>query len=298
MSMPTILWAVHISDGTLQAIVCVEGLAVTALLMVIGAWRLRDEEVPRIALLTAAFFVASQIHIRLGPTSVHLLLNGLVGIVLGFRAGLAIPIGLLLQAMLFAHGGFFTLGVNACVMTVPAFIAYALYGLLRRIPWREHAWFRAVLVCLTVMGCTFTLVFSVSVLLSRPWEAEELRDSLLVAARTTAHPFTLVIAGALCVLMVLVERRWKLIEFPLGLFLGWFTVLLTVTLNFLVLYFGGAENWTVPALLMYLAHLPLAVLEGVVLGFTMSFLARVKPEMLGLGNNAHYPNNASKSLPL
>src|SRR5262249_23244151 len=99
------LWAVHIADGVLRPPVLIAGLVVALLLAVIGAWRLRDEEVPRVALLTAAFFVASQMHVRAGPTSVHLLLNGLLGVILGWRAALAIPIGLFLQFELFSHGG-------------------------------------------------------------------------------------------------------------------------------------------------------------------------------------------------
>ena len=35
------------------------------------------------------------------------------------------------------------------------------------------------------------------------------------------------------------------------------------------------------ALISFLAHLPIALIEGIVLAFTVSFLARVKPELLG-----------------
>src|SRR5215470_13163727 len=104
--------AVHISDGVLAVPWLGGGFALAALLVVIGALYVRDEEIPRIALLTAAFFVASLLHIRVGPTSVHLLLNGLVGAVLGRRAPLAILVGLFLQVALIGHGGFLTLGVN------------------------------------------------------------------------------------------------------------------------------------------------------------------------------------------
>src|SRR5205085_10423419 len=122
------LWAVHISDGVLTGPWCVGGFLVAALLAVLGAERIRDEEIPRVALLTAAFFVASLIHLPVGPTSAHLLLNGLVGVVLGRRAGLAIPVGLFLQAALIGHGGFSTLGINACVMTLPALLAWWLFA--------------------------------------------------------------------------------------------------------------------------------------------------------------------------
>src|SRR5947199_215468 len=123
------MWAVHISDGILAPDWWGGGFLVAGLFAVLGARRVRDEEIPRIALLTAAFFVASLIHVRLGPTSVHLLLNGLVGVVLGRRAALAIPVGLALQAALLGHGGFTALGVNACVLTLPALLAGALFAL-------------------------------------------------------------------------------------------------------------------------------------------------------------------------
>src|SRR5947209_10992754 len=120
-------FAVHISDNVLTAPWCLGGFAVAGVLFYLGSRRLQDEEVPRIALLTAAFFIASLIHVRLPPTSVHLLFNGLVGILLGWRACLAIPVGLLLQAIFIQHGGFTTLGINACVMVLPAVLAHYLY---------------------------------------------------------------------------------------------------------------------------------------------------------------------------
>ncbi|MFX9008165.1 energy-coupling factor ABC transporter permease, partial [Acinetobacter baumannii] len=66
------VWAVHIADNVLTAPWWLAGFAGAAVLAGLGAWRLREEEIPRIALLTAAFFVASSIHIRIPPTSAHL----------------------------------------------------------------------------------------------------------------------------------------------------------------------------------------------------------------------------------
>src|SRR6266581_2825350 len=100
------LFAVHISDGVLTAPWLVGGFVLAALLLALAALRIRDEEIPRIAILTAAFFVSSLIHIRVGPTSIHLLLTGLVGVLLGPRAPLAIFVGLVLQATLIGHGGY------------------------------------------------------------------------------------------------------------------------------------------------------------------------------------------------
>src|SRR5262245_54660601 len=160
---PPPLFAVHISDGFLTLPWLAGGFVVAALLaggaLLIDAARarrhhpLREEEIARLALLTAAFFVASLIHLRIGPTTVHLLLNGLLGVVLRWRAALAIPVGLLLQAALFGHGGFTTLGVNSCVMILPALAAWLLFAALHRLPWLTRPWFRGLLVTVCVVLC-------------------------------------------------------------------------------------------------------------------------------------------------
>src|SRR5688572_16912531 len=118
--MPFPLFAVHISDGVLGWPVLAGGFVLALLLAAWAARRVREDEIPRIALMTAAFFVASSIHVKLGPmTSAHLLLNGLVGVVLGRRAPLAVLVGVTLQALLIPHGGVTTIGVNACTEMIP-----------------------------------------------------------------------------------------------------------------------------------------------------------------------------------
>jgi cobalt/nickel transport system permease protein len=79
-----------------------------------------DRDLPKIAVMTAAFFVVSLVHVPFGLTSVHLLLPGLVGVVLGPAAFAAIGLGLLLQSLLFQFGGLTALGGNVLVMGLPA----------------------------------------------------------------------------------------------------------------------------------------------------------------------------------
>ena len=91
------------------------------------------EAIPRVAILSAAFFVASLIHVPIGPVAEHLVLNGLMGLLLGWLAVPAILIALFLQALLFQFGGLTVLGVNTVTMAAPAVICfYAYRGLLRR----------------------------------------------------------------------------------------------------------------------------------------------------------------------
>lgn len=79
-----------------------------------------------VALLTSAFFIASLIHVPFGPGSIHLVLNGLLGIILGWACFPAIVTALLLQALFFQYGGFTVLGVNTLIMALPALVSYYL----------------------------------------------------------------------------------------------------------------------------------------------------------------------------
>jgi len=110
----------HISDGVLPISVAVGGYVASAALVAWSARRTRSEELPKLAVMTAAFFVASLVHIPFGPTSVHLLIPGLTGALLGSSAFLSIGLGLLLQSLLFQFGGITALGANALMMGLPA----------------------------------------------------------------------------------------------------------------------------------------------------------------------------------
>ncbi len=117
----------HLSEGVLSGQVLLAGAVASAGGLFMGLRRLRDDQVPKAGLLSGAFFVASLIHVPLGPTSVHLVLNGLVGLLLGWVAFPAILVALVLQAVLFQFGGLTTLGVNLTVMATPAIVSYFLY---------------------------------------------------------------------------------------------------------------------------------------------------------------------------
>jgi cobalt/nickel transport system permease protein len=157
------LLAVHISYGVLEPWAEVLGFVSATALLLPAVWRVREEEVARIALLTAALFVSSSVHVRVGPTSVHLLLNALVGVILGRRAPLAVGVGLFLQAALLAHGAVTTLGVNTTVIAVPALLAGGLFRTLagRSPSPRRAAWVGAMVGWLTV---TLTAALNAAVL--------------------------------------------------------------------------------------------------------------------------------------
>ncbi len=122
----------HISDGVLSAPVWAGSYAVAFGIIAVSLKKIQINSMPKVAVMTSTFFVASLIHVPLGPTSVHLVLNGLVGIILGPAAFISIFVGLMLQAFLFQHGGITTIGINAIIMGTPALLAYAVFSLRNR----------------------------------------------------------------------------------------------------------------------------------------------------------------------
>ncbi|RKQ60341.1 cobalt/nickel transport system permease protein [Thermovibrio guaymasensis] len=116
----------HISEGVLPGWLLSAGWVATTLGLWIGMKKTNQERLPFVALLSSVFFVASLIHVPVGITSVHLLLNGLIGICLGWSAYPAIFVGLLFQALLFQFGGITVLGVNTFNMASGALTAYYL----------------------------------------------------------------------------------------------------------------------------------------------------------------------------
>lgn len=198
----------HISEGVLSAGVLIAGGVPAAAGVSVGLWRLDDESIPRVAVLSAAFFVASLIHVPVGPTSAHLVLNGLAGVVLGWAAFPAILVALLLQAVLFGFGGLTTLGVNTTVMAAPAVACHYLF-----------AW------------------------------------------------------G--------VRRSGPAVAFACGALAGGGAVLASGLLASAALVTTGRAFSAVAGLLLA-AHVPIAVVEGLITGCIAGFLRRVKPELLDL----------------
>lgn len=131
----------HLPDGLLPLPAIAGGFAAAGVMFAWSAYKIKEDEIPRVAVFTAAFFIASLIHFRVPPSSVHLVFNGLIGVVLGRRAFLAFPVGLALQAALLGHGGITTIGVNSCLFGFPALLGWIAY---ERISALKPAWRAAI----------------------------------------------------------------------------------------------------------------------------------------------------------
>lgn len=124
----------HISEGVLSPAVLTGG----AVLAAVGTWaglrRLDYERLMQVAMLSAVFFVASLVHVPVGLGSAHLLLNGLLGVLLGWAVFPALLTALLLQALLFQFGGLTVLGVNVATMGAGGILAHYLCRVCCRLP--------------------------------------------------------------------------------------------------------------------------------------------------------------------
>jgi len=149
----------HISEGVLPGWLLAAGWGLSVAGLVVGLKKMEHRKLPLVALLSSVFFVASLIHVPVGITSVHLILNGLVGVLLGWTAFPAIFVALLFQALFFQFGGITVLGVNTFNMAAGALVAYYLTRPLLRNPTRGK------LIAAGVVSA-FSAIFTSALLLS------------------------------------------------------------------------------------------------------------------------------------
>ena len=118
----------HISEGILSMGVLLAGWAGTSAGVAVGLKRTDSSKIVRTALISSAFFLASLVNIRIGPSSTHLTLLAPMGLILGWGVFPAVLVALTLQAVLFHFGGLVVLGVNTFIMGASALSVYLVFG--------------------------------------------------------------------------------------------------------------------------------------------------------------------------
>lgn len=205
----------HIPDGILPAAVSVAGFATAGALTWVALRKIdqQDEpqaEIPKAALLTATFFVASWIHIPVPPTSVHLVLNGLLGVVLGWYAVPALLIGLFFQAVMFQHGGLTTLGVNTTIMALPALVAFGLFQLRHRLRLNGRTWLGVFAFVGGAAGLGLAALLAFALLIfTIPGTMDVVAEQTAIYGLTLAHLPLMVVEGVFATLVVLFLDRVK-----------------------------------------------------------------------------------------
>lgn len=185
------------------------GYVLTGTGVAIGLKQMDDKDVVKTAVLAAAFFVASLIHVPIGPANVHLILNGLVGLLLGPACFCALFVALLLQAILFQFGGITSLGVNTFNMALPALLCFWLF-----------------------------------------------------------------------------RRTMDKGVIPLGV-TGFFTGFISVSLSALLLSLSlrsSGDHFAASARVIWYAHIPVMLIDGMITALILVFIQKVKPEMLKTTN--------------
>lgn len=153
----------HLSEGLLKPEILIGGAVVSALFTLYAFKTLKDDEIPKTAVLSALFFLASFIHVPIGPTSVHLVLGGIVGAMLGCRAFIAIFVALLLQGVLFGFGGLTTLGINLFNLATPTLIGYWLFMLPVSKRWQKDIlWFLIGFIPLSVSAFLLSITLALN----------------------------------------------------------------------------------------------------------------------------------------
>ena len=197
----------HLPDGIVPVEMALAGYAGTAGLVAFALHRIKarpdpQAEIPRVAMLTTVFFAASLVAVPVPPTTVHLMLAGLMGVMLGWFAVPAIMVGLFLQAMLFGHGGLTTLGLNGLIFGLPALAAY---GLWRQIGgrWPDLAAFGAGAGAVVVA----VAIFATIVLTGLPAELDARAERAAVQVFALAHLPLALAEGVIVLVLLRVLRR-------------------------------------------------------------------------------------------
>ena len=118
----------HISEGILSGSVLIAGWAGSIAGISYGLKKTEPAKIIRTALISSAFFLASLVNIRIGPSSTHLSLLAPMGLILGHSVFPAVFVALLLQALLFHFGGLLVLGANTFIMASSALAGYLIFG--------------------------------------------------------------------------------------------------------------------------------------------------------------------------
>lgn len=189
----------HISEGVLSGPVLLSGGALAAVGTAIGLKKLDYDRIVKAGMLAAVFFVASLIHMPIGFANAHLILNGIVGLLLGWGAFPVILAALVLQAMFFQFGGITTLGVNTVIMALPAVLCYLLFKTLILRPGRPGL--------MAAFACGFLSVFFSTVLLAAAliFAEEDFLGVALIAAG--AHIPVMIVEGIVIALMIAFLRK-------------------------------------------------------------------------------------------
>lgn len=146
----------HISEGILNQEIVVTSSIIAVTLVAYTMYKLDKKDIAKTACMSAIFFVASFIHVPIGPASIHLVLSGLIGAFVGINAILAIFVALVLQAFLFGFGGVSVIGINLIIVGIPAILG-RYFLRLSFVKYQKIMWFLAGFVPILISSILLSL---------------------------------------------------------------------------------------------------------------------------------------------
>lgn len=197
----------HLPDGIVPLGFALAGYGASAGLCALCLSRIAQRPdpraaVPRAAMMTAAFFAASLVAIPVPPASVHLVLSGLMGVMLGWFAFPAILVGLFLQAVMFGHGGLTSLGLNGVIIGLPALLAGAVWWLAAPRFWVAGAVAAGAGAVALSLG-----LFAAILLAGLPAHLDAGAERAALAALVLAHVPLIVVEGVVVLGVIRLLRR-------------------------------------------------------------------------------------------
>jgi len=197
----------HLPDGLVPVELALAGYAGSGVLAAVALSRIKrlpdsSAAIPRAAMLTTVFFAASLVAVPVPPASVHLMLAGLLGVILGWFAVPAILVGLFLQAVLFGHGGLTTLGLNGLILGLPALLAFGI--------WRSagRRWPDMAALCAGSGAVVAALaIFAGFVLLGLPVALDASAERVALQLFVLAHVPLVLAEGVIVLVLLRVLRR-------------------------------------------------------------------------------------------
>lgn len=189
----------HISEGVLSGSVLISGGVLAAAGTTVGLKKLDYDRIAHVSILSASFFIASLIHVPVGPSNVHLILNGIVGLMLGWAAFPAILVALLLHAVLFQFGGITSLGVNTMIMAMPSVVCYYFF--------RFMLLKNSAIAGVSAFVCGFFSVFSSAVLVALALMTTDENFFKISGLIVVAHFPVMIIEGIITAFFILFIKK-------------------------------------------------------------------------------------------
>lgn len=241
---------IHIPDGVLPAWLWVSGFAVTAILLAVALRRLRSvdaaRKVPLLGVMSAMMIVAMSFEIV--PIAYHINMTVIAGVILGPALGFVCAFIVDFILALLGHGGVTVVGLNTLMIGTEISLGWLLYNAFLRVLGRQRLRVVAATATVCTLLVTTTMVIGlVAISGINPQYAKE-TGALNPSSLRLENPFAA--RPQPSVAAPIRANRLSIVRFAE------------------VIYILAVPGW---------------ILEALLSSFIIGFVAKVRPDLIGLG---------------